>query len=70
MNRGTTPVRCDSVCPHLTGTQGGITKAPDTAPVRREMASTQQAAKGVAIFRQLYSLADYQGDDITFKTTY
>lgn len=34
------------------------------------MASTQQAAKKSCYFQALYSLADYQGDDRKFKTTY
>ena len=34
------------------------------------MASTQQAAKKSCYFQVLYSLADYQGDDIKFKTIY
>lgn len=33
------------------------------------MTSTQQAAKRAAIC-VLYSFADYQGDDIKFRTTY
>ena len=51
-------------------TQGKTKWGPDTFYVGKEMTSTQQAARKSCYFQVLYSFADYQGDDIKFKTTY
>ena len=61
------PVLC---VPHLNMTQGKTKWGPDTFYVGKEMTSTQQAARKSCYFQVLYSFADYQGDDIKFKTTY